>query len=86
MFNEIRYLFKGQEYKNEKEYRVMKLSDKPLIDETPKIPRLYIEIDRDIELEEVILGPKVTNGYQIVPWLKETKKVKSIKKSKRNYR
>lgn len=86
MFNEIRYLFKGEEYKNEKEYRVIKLSDKPLIDENPNIPRLYIEIDRDIELEEVILGPKVSNGYQIVPWLKETKKVRSIKKSNRNYR
>lgn len=87
--NEIRFLFKYSEYENEGELRVVQYSNEPKIEEEAfPIPRLYIEVERDVRAEEVCLGSKNSTSQieELVPWLYATKKVEKVSKSKRNYR
>lgn len=86
--NEIRFLFKDKEYDYEKEVRLIQYSHKPEIDSGNfAIPRLYTEVNKEIKMKKVCLGRKI-NTYdvnQLVSWLNETKKVKSISISSRHY-
>lgn len=86
---EIRFLVKDAEYKSENEVRMIHYSKEHQIEtKHSKIPRFYIEINRDVTLDEVTLGPKVSEQDQkeIEIWLNSTGKVKQVKASKRHYR
>lgn len=86
--NEIRFLFKDQEYSYEQEIRMIHYSNEHLIDtEHSPIPRLYIEIPREVQIERVLLGPKIDpyDERELVTWLGNTGKVKHILRSKRHY-
>ncbi|MBE5063000.1 DUF2971 domain-containing protein [Lachnospiraceae bacterium DSM 108991] len=79
--NEIRFLFKTQSYEYEKELRLIRCSRSPKIDEDNfKIPRLYIDVERDIDNLEVTLGRKLekqkVKDFNV--WLRCTGKVKRI--------
>lgn len=85
--NEIRFLFKDPEYQYEEEVRIVHCSYDAKIDEqTFDIPRLYIEVERDIRMKKVQLGPRITptDANEIVSWIHATKKVKEIEKSHLN--
>lgn len=87
--NEVRFLIKGSEYSYENEVRMIHHSYEPKIDEENfEVPRLYIEVDRDIQIEEVKLGSKVgeSQANEIVAWLTKTKRVANITKSGRHYK
>lgn len=91
MLNEIRFLFKDPEYKHEKELRLIRCSYDPKIDEnTFEIPRLYIDVDKEISIEETRLGPKYSDAEvdEIVSWIhaKGEGKVKKVTRSERHYR
>lgn len=87
MLNEIRFLLKDAEYESEKEYRVVICTDQPKIDEdTFPIPRLYTEVDKEIAIREVQLGPRTHQTQEIAAWLYATGKVSHISKSERHYR
>ena len=86
---EIRFLVKDAEYNDENEVRMIHYSKEHQIEtKHSKIPRFYIEIDRDVTLDEVILGPKVGehDRKEIEIWLNSTGKVKQVKASQRHYR
>lgn len=87
--NEVRFLVKASEYSYENEVRMIHHSYEPKIDEENfEVPRLYIEVDRDIQIEEIKLGPKVgeSQANEIVTWLSKTKRVANITKSGRHYK
>lgn len=87
--NEIRFLFKSVEYEYEKEVRMTYCSYQPKVDEQNfKVPRLFVEVERDIQIEEVELGSKIppAEADALVSWLGKTGKVENITKSKRHYK
>lgn len=87
--NEVRFLFKDKEYEHEKEYRLVQYSHNPIIDEENfAVPRLYIEVNKDIILKQVMLGTKVSpeDVNEIVSWLYTTEKVKKVTQSVRHYK
>lgn len=89
MLNEIRFLFKDPEYKHEKELRLIRCSYNPKIDKTAfKIPRLYINVEKEINFAEVRLGPKFSDEEvnAIVSWLHAKKNIKAVTRSQRHYR
>lgn len=87
--NEIRFLFKSSEYSHEKEIRMVHHSFEPKIDlDNFDVPRLYVEVDKDIQIEKVQLGPKIeaSQANEIVTWLTNTHKVAHVTKSGRHYK
>lgn len=87
--NEIRFLFKTPEYAYEQELRTIHFSYCPKIDEKNfPIPRHYIEVEREIQMDEVRLGTKIDQmtANEIVSWLCATGKVKKVTKSTLHYR
>lgn len=89
--NEIRFLFKNQEYEHEKELRLVRYSLHPEVDEYTKkfdVPRLFVEVGKDIRLKEVCLGSKVDpfKEEELVTWLYYTGKVENVTKSQRHFR
>lgn len=87
--NEVRFLVKSSEYSFEKEVRMLHYSYEPKLEtENYDIPRLYVDVDRDIHIKEIKLGPKIS-GFEtneIVSWLSKTGKVGYITKSGRHYK
>lgn len=86
--NEIRFLFKDIEYEHERELRMIQYSRWPEIEEESfEIPRLFVEVEKEIHMKNVCLGKRITrqesNG--IVSWLYKTGKVENVKGSERHY-
>lgn len=87
IFAQIRYLFKDSSYAHEHELRLIKYSETPLLDKnTWIVPQLYIEVEKPLEYEKVILGPKVEQTNRVTPYLIYTGKVKEVVKSTIEYR
>jgi hypothetical protein len=61
---EIRFLFKCDDYLYEDEVRLILRDDKvnkPFIDRSTDVPKLFINVNNPVVLKEVILGAKVEN-------------------------
>ena len=62
--NEIRFLFKCDDYSYEDEVRLILRDDivnKPFVDRVTDVPRLFINVNNPVALKEVIFGAKVEN-------------------------
>lgn len=81
MINKLRYLFKSVDYIYEQEMRIVlnrPLSDlkrddidiqmTPVTIQNP-IPKVFIYTDKSLSIEEIILGPKVNETDDIIPFL-----------------
>lgn len=87
ILEQIRYLFKDISYAHEHELRLIRYSETPLIDNDKWIvPQLYVEMEKPLEYEQIILGPKVTQVNKIVPYIMHTGKCKQVIKSNIKYR
>ena len=88
MLDEVKYLFKYSEYKDEEEARVLIYSENIKTDEGKEddIPRIYSEIDKEIDISEIMLGPKAEDTYKLKTWLYANKKVDDVTESQRHYR
>ncbi|MGE5397233.1 MAG: tetratricopeptide repeat protein [Chitinophagales bacterium] len=91
--NQIRYLFKSNDYKYEDESRLIKFvpmgSNKIQLDTTVEpVPKLFIEANngKSIEFAKVILGPKIEHLEIIVPYLKYVNPSIEVKKSTVKFR
>lgn len=91
--NEIRFLFKDADYEFEGEVRVIYTdfadSSAAQTDTTlkvPKVPRVYVDMDREIKDLTIRLGSKIPDATvdEYVTWLKHTKRVQKIGLAKRN--
>ena len=72
--DEIRYLFKSSDYSYEQEVRLLKQvpysdSSVQLDCERKGLPRTYIEYPKDLEVDEVILGPKAPKREEVAPYI-----------------
>ncbi|NMD38799.1 MAG: DUF2971 domain-containing protein [Christensenellaceae bacterium] len=89
--DEIRYLFKTDDYSYEKEYRLLKLvditSDKVKLCEVENsIPRLYVKLEKKLKYKEIILGPKVSDPDFIAPYITYVDSTIKVRKSSIEYR
>ena len=86
--NEIRFLFKDDEFLHEDEMRVVQYAADPYYDFNFDVPRPYINLEREIEIEEVKLGAKINpqKRDEIETWLLSTGKVKMVTKSEKHYK
>ena len=81
MINKLKYLFKSSDYAYEKEMRIV--LRRPIVDlkrddidihmtdtttENP-IPKVFIYTDKSLLIEEIILGPKINETDNLVPFL-----------------
>lgn len=74
LLGELPYLFKESSYSYEEEIRflyIYKKIDKEFKHTDQSIPKLYILPEFPICFQEVILGPKVTNIAEKIPYLQE---------------
>ncbi len=97
MLDEIRFLFKADHYKEEKEFRVVRVRypgeenqqqgpDEIKIDIEQIPPRFYLETDKDFRFNEVILGPSAQRSDEWTEWLKRQRKGLAVEKSEIKYR
>lgn len=85
--NEVRFLFKTTSYEYEHELRLVQCSHRPEFDnQNFTIPRLYIDVEKEIGNLTVKLGSKLENQQikELSVWLKNTRKVKNIEISNLN--
>ena len=88
--NEIRFLFKNADYEFEGEVRVVytDYTDKSIAKTSmePTVPRVYVDIDREIKNLTVRLGSRIEDATidKYVTWLKHTKQVKKVGLATRN--
>ena len=89
---EIRYLFKSVDYKYEEELRILQYAnlnsdnDKIKIDYSPEFGKLYLEREENVQIDEVIFGPKFPNPEYVTPLLKLLDKEINYKKSTIKFR
>ena len=89
---EIRYLFKSVDYKYEEELRILQYAnlnsdnEKIKIDYSPEFGKLYLERKENIQIREVIFGPKFPNPEYVTPLLKLLDKKIKYKKSMIKFR
>lgn len=84
--NEVRFLFKYDEYAKEQEIRMVRYSSTSKLDKKFEIPRMYVKVKKEMQMKEVMLGPKISpeKTDEIVAWLYATGKVEKVTKSKRH--
>jgi hypothetical protein len=92
LLDEVRFLFKSTDYKDEEEVRIIQCFEEghPSIKsgsyDPENVDKIYVELDKDLIFEEVILGPKVQNPEGVAAYLYHSGKVKKVTKSKIKYR
>ena len=87
MLDQVRYLFKYDEYSSEKEVRCLVVTRKrELAAGEGDTPYLYTEIDKEVQLDEVRFGPKVFKSPEKEAWMYATDRVKKVSHSNRHYR
>ena len=87
MLDQVRYLFKYNEYASENEVRCLVVTRKrELAAGEGDTPYLYTEIDKEVQLDEVRFGPKVFKSPEKEAWMYATDRVKKVSYSNRHYR
>lgn len=87
MLDQVRYLFKYNEYASENEVRCLVVTrNRKLAAGEGDTPYLYTEIDKEIRLDEVRFGPKVFKSPEKEAWMYATDRVKKVSYSNRHYR
>lgn len=94
ILNRVQYLIKKNDYVSEQEVRIFfsRVGNESDIKKTSaqegEMPKIYINLKVPTEIKEIILGPKIGNGYEKVPYiywklqkLSETKNVKITQSS-----
>lgn len=88
VINSIRYLFKDCAYASEDELRVICIdyNGSRHIDITGEgVPRFYMELDKDIYFNKIILGPKAIDVKKKATYLSCCKNVGKVEQSKIQY-
>lgn len=75
ILSRAKYLIKRDDYNNEDEIRVMffRTGNEGDIEQTgierEALPKVYIHSTVETQIKEIVLGPKIRNGYDIVPYI-----------------
>lgn len=89
--DQVRFLFKEDDYEHEKEVRVLKFVDKEDVLMAPttegyRVPHLYVNMEKQIHFKEVILGPRVEKVSEIAQYLHNGINVSKVSMSNIKYR
>ncbi len=84
--NEVRFLFKSSDYESEGEVRVVHTTEDSNVDDSFDVPRVYINLDREIKKLTVRLGSRIDDAKvdQLVTWLKSSPHIEKVKLAERN--
>lgn len=91
LLDQVRFLFKDHIYAYEAEERIIKSESNPKKvkftgdNENFVVPHTYIEIDKPLMIDEVILGPKVKNPTEAANYIYFSDKNISVSKSRIKY-
>jgi len=91
LLDSIRFLFKKDHYREEREVRIVEnrgnegSGDGVKVDTDRIPPRLYVEAGDSVRFIEVILGPEVRGPYEWKRWLKERNSALTVTKSRIEY-
>lgn len=89
LLDEIRYLFKDAAYMSEDEVRVICTDyyDRKKVNNADhfRVPHLFMELEKELVFNEIILGPKVDNIGELTTYLSCCSNVNKITKSKIRY-
>lgn len=70
-----RFLFKGENYQDEREYRVIQYASDPQYDENALgSPRLYVEMEKKFVCEQIRFGPKALDFESYATYVQNIKK------------
>lgn len=89
ILDQVRFLFKSKDYEHEHEVRLIKFTNDVKYTgdaEGYRVPHVYIDMERELEIEEVVLGPKVSEPIEIANYLYYTGKVDKVTKSHIKYK
>jgi tetratricopeptide (TPR) repeat protein len=91
ILDQVRFLFKDKNYDHEEEVRLVKFADNGNVQYTGdaegfRVPHVFVELDKELQLKEIILGPKVQNAIEIANYLYYTEKVTEVSKSRIKYK
>lgn len=88
LLDKIRFLFKDFDYDYENEVRVIIHAEEAQIkvDDIPEVPRLYVDLQRNLSYKEIILGAKIDKPVEIAPFLLHSGMVKKVSKSGIQYK
>ncbi len=94
LLDEIRFLFKADHYKEEKEIRIIQVRYTQENEEQNEVkvnaeqipPRFYLETPESCAFSEVILGPETQNKLEWKQWIKEQDNDLTVTNSKIKYR
>lgn len=78
----VRFLFKSDYYRDEREYRIIQYSADPEQDERP-VPRLYVNMEKQLYYKKICFGPKVSNLASDEAYLLNIRRPDPEEKSKR---
>lgn len=88
----IRYLFKSKDYEAEDEVRLIKsellfATNKKIKEQASDnvLPKVYIDVEKPVQIKEVILGAKVVNPYEAAPNLIRSGKIDKVTLSSIQY-
>ena len=89
ILDQVRFLFKSKDYEYEEEVRLIKFTNDVKFTgdaEGYRVPHVYIDMERELEIDEVVLGPKVSESIEIANYLYYTGKVDKVTKSEIKYK
>lgn len=89
ILDQVRFLFKDKTYEHEREVRVVKFQSGEDVEYTDAkegyvVPHTYINLEKELDINEVILGPKAENPIHIANYLNYCG-IKKVYKSKIKY-
>lgn len=61
ILDQVRFLVKDDSYRDEREYRVIQYSYEPEYEGGEDIPKLYVNIEKDLKYKTVVFGPLTQN-------------------------
>lgn len=71
----VRFLIKSDYYSDEREYRIIQYSSEPEYDDTDDgIPKLYIQMEKELAYKEICFGPLVQNYDSLAAYVLNIRK------------
>ena len=81
-----RFLFKGENYKDEREYRVIQYATDPeYVENADGSPRLYVEMEKEFFCKKVCFGPKAQDFDSYATYIRNIKRDPRNGEDKKNW-
>lgn len=86
ILDQVRFLVKDEAYRDEREYRVIQFSHTPQYNDTEnQIPKLYIDIEKDLVYDSVCFGPLTQNFASDSAFVLNLQRKSALENKKNNH-